>query len=274
MNPFNQPFRSKETNRHKLISILVFGLFIFLFLFLFGPFGLSQIEPLNRLLLSLGFGVVTTFALSMFKFMIEPIVIGKSWNLGKNILWDFLIALSIGVSNFFYVSLIFPGITVFKYLLPSVWTAFLVGSIPVSINYIILFNRRNKPAPGETEITPGKVSRGDEIIIHEGNQKSELRLNAGNIVYLCSNDNYVTIVQNNGDTLSKTHIRWTLKEAESLLSRNSSFMRCHKCFIVNSEYISHLTGNVQNMKIKLTFPGVEIPVARSKASGFSRKFRS
>jgi DNA-binding LytR/AlgR family response regulator len=73
--------------------------------------------------------------------------------------------------------------------------------------------------------------------------------------------------------LSKTHLRGTLKSAESELKKNASFFRCHKCFIVNSEYIDHVTGNVQNTKIKLKIPGLEIPVSRSKAPSVCSKFK-
>ncbi len=90
---------------------------------------------------------------------------------------------------------------------------------------------------------------------------------------LCSNDNYITVVEVKGEKLIKNHIRGTLKGAESELRRNTSFVRCHKCYIVNSEYADHLTGNLQNLRIILKSHGTEIPVSRSKAASILRKFR-
>jgi hypothetical protein len=107
-NPFKKPYGRVETSREKLVFILVFGLFIFLFLFLFKPFGLAQLKAEWQLYISLGFGLVTTFMLSIFKYLLEPLVIKKNWTFGKNILWGLLIASSIGVANYFYVSIIFP----------------------------------------------------------------------------------------------------------------------------------------------------------------------
>ena len=273
MNPFKKPFRRFETPRESIITILVFGLFIFLFLFIFKPFGLTQLETRLQFFVTLGFGFVTTFMLFILKFLLEPIVIRSNWTLGKSVLWDILIASAIGVANYVYISVIFPHIFVFKYIFVSMWTAILVGIIPVSISYIIAFNKMYRLALKDAAIPPDKVLWEKEVIIRAGNPKNEFKTNPKSIVYLCSNDNYVTIVTLKGETLTKTHLRGTLKAAESELRKNSSFFRCHKCFIINAEYADRMTGNIQNLKIKLKINNTEIPVSRSKASEAIRKFR-
>jgi len=272
-NPFKKPYALSETKKEKIVFILFFGLFIFLFLFLFKPFGMAQLESSTEFLISLGFGMVTIFMLFIFKFLIEPIVIKRRWTLGNNILWGFVIASSIGVANYFYASLIFPNAFQFKYILLAIWTAILVGAIPATLGYIISFNKMYRTALKDAAISPDEVLWEDEVIIRGGNPKNEYKINPKNIVYLCSNDNYVTVVTIKGDIINKTHLRGTLKAAESELKRNSSFFRCHKCFIVNAKYADHVTGNAQNMKIKLKTQGLEIPVSRSKAAEAARKFR-
>jgi hypothetical protein len=272
-NPFRKPYGKIETSKEKAVFIIVFGLFIFLFLFLFKPFGMAQLKTDWQLLVSLGFGLVTIFMLSIFKFLIEPLVIKGNWTFGKSILWGLLIASSIGAANYFYVSIIFPQIFIFKYFLFAIWTAILVGIIPVTIGYIVSFNRIYRTALTEAAIPPEKVLWESEVKIRAGNPKNEFKVNPKSVVYLCSNDNYVTVVTIKGDLLTKTHLRGTLMAAESELRKNTSFFRCHKCFIVNTEYADHVTGNVQNMKIKLKTQGIEIPVSRSKAQEAIRKFR-
>ena len=272
-NPFRKPYNKIETAREKTVFILVFGMFIFLFLFLFKPFGMAQLKTDWQLLVSFGFGLVTIFILSIFKFLIEPLLIKKNWTFGKEILWGLLIASSIGAANYFYVSLIFPQIFIFRYFLFAIWTAILVGIIPVTIGYIVSFNRIYRTALINAAIQPEEVLWESEVILRAGNPKNEYRVNPKNILYLSSNDNYVTIVTINGESLSKTHLRGTLKTAEMELSKNKSFFRCHKCFIINSQYADHVTGNIQNMKIKLKYQGIEIPVSRSKAAEAIRKFK-
>ena len=112
-----------------------------------------------------------------------------------------------------------------------------------------------------------------EVIITGGNPKNEFKFNPKNIVYLCSNDNYITVFTIKGETLTRTHLRGTLKAAESELRKNTSFFRCHRCYIVNSEYADRISGNNQNMSIKLKTQGLEIPVSRSKAASVLSRFR-
>jgi hypothetical protein len=264
-NPFKKPFKQIETSRDKTVSIFIFGLFIFLFLFFFKPFGMAQLKPIQQVFVSLGFGVVTTFMLFIFKYLLEPFITKGNWTLGKSILWNFLIASSIGAANYFYICLIFSQIFVYKYLLYSIWTAILVGSIPVTVSYIVTFNRIYKNALEKAAIAPEEILWESEVIIRAGNPKNEIKYNPKNIAYLCSNDNYVTIVTMKGDIQHKTTIRGTLKSAESELRINSRFLRCHKCYIVNLDFVDRVTGHNQNMIIRLLPSGTEIPVSRSKA---------
>jgi len=201
------------------------------------------------------------------------VVTRKNWTLGKSLLWVLFIASSIGIANYFYLSVIFHQLFVLKYFLLSIWTAILVGSIPVTVTYIISFNRIYKSALKEAAIPPEEILWEDEIIIRAGNPKNCFKANPRSIVYLCSNDNYVTIVTIKEGSLGKTHLRGTLKAAESELKKNTAFIRCHKCFIVNSEYVDHVTGNVQNTKLKLKTRGPEIPVSRLKAPSVSSRFK-
>lgn len=272
-NPFKKPYPISEPTKGKIIYTLVFGLFIFLFLFLFKPFGLAQLETKSQFFVSLGFGMVTIFMLFIFKFLIEPLIIKPNWTFGKSILWGFVIAISIGSANYFYVSIIYPQIFIFRYFLLSIWTTILVAIIPVTIGYIVTFNRMYRNALKSASIKPEEIYWENEVNIRCGNEKNEFKTNPKNILYLSSNDNYVTIVTIKGDTLVKKHMRGTLKEAESELKKNPSFFRCHKCYIVNSEYVDHISGNVQNMKIKLKKHDLEIPVSRTRASVAAKKFR-
>lgn len=272
-NPFKKPYNRIETTREKIIFSLVFGMFIFLFLFLFKPFGMAQLKTNLQLLVSLGFGFVTIFMLSIFKFLIEPLVIKENWTFGKSMVWGLLIASSIGAANYFYIIIIFPQIFMFKYFLVSIWSAILVGTIPVTIGYIVSFNRIYRSALREASISPEEILWETEVLIRAGNPKNDFKVNPKSVAYLCSNDNYVTVVTVKGETLTKTHLRGTLKAAESELKKNISFFRCHKCYIINSEYADHISGNIQNMKIRLKIQGLEIPVSRSKAAEAIRKFR-
>lgn len=272
-NIFKRPYREVGNPKERIISILVFGLFIFLFLFLFKPFGLSQLKPLQLLFVTLGFGLVTTFMLFIFKYLLEPFVTRNNWTFGKSILWVILIASSIGVANYFYISTVFHQQFVFKFMLYSIWTALLVGFIPVTASYIISFNMMYRTRLKEASIPAEDISWESEVIIRAGNPKNEIRINPRNIAYLCSNDNYVTVVTIINKVQNKTTIRGTLKSAEDELRKNNRFLRCHKCYIVNLDFADRVTGHNQNMKIRLNMTGAEIPVSRTKAHEVNKLIR-
>jgi len=242
-----------------------FGLFIFLFLFIFKPFGLIGLKPLQQLFMTLGFGAVTTVMLIVFKFLLEPFFVNKKWTLGNHIVWDLIIASSIGVANYFYIFLIFGGPFSIKYLFTSMWIAILVGVIPVTISYIINYNVQYRNALKEADIPEEKIFWDEEVILTAGNEKNEVKVNPREILYICSNDNYVTIVTIKEGSPVKTTIRGTLLSAEEELSRNTRFLRCHKCYIINLDYVEKITGNSQNMKVRLKHTDDIIPVSRAKA---------
>jgi hypothetical protein len=270
---FSKPYKDTERGKGKFISLAVFGLFIFLFLFLFKPFGFNQFETTWQFFISLGFGLITFFVLIVFKYLIEPVVIGESWTIGKSILWNILIAASIGAANYFYMSVIFKMDFRLLYLLNAMWTAILVGSIPVTITYFVNYNKMYRNALKEAAIPEEKITWPDEISITAGYSKNDFRINPRNIIYLCSNDNYVTIVTIKDNVQSKTTIRGTLKSVEEELRKFSRFIRCHKCYIVNLDYVEKAIGNSQNMKLLLSVSGTEIPVARSRGEDVTVRIR-
>jgi hypothetical protein len=273
INLFRKPYHPVESKKEKVVFTLAFGLFIFLFLFLFKPFGLDQLDPGNLFFVTLGFGLVTISVMTVFKLILEPLVINDKWTFGKSILWGIIIASSIGLANYFYISILFPHMFFYKYIFLAIWTAILVGIIPATIGYILSFNKLYKSALLEASIVPDKLFWENEVIISGGNPKNEKKFNPRSIVYLCSNDNYITVVTIDGESVSKSHLRGTLKGAEWELRKNTSFFRCHKCYIVNTEYTDHITGNAQNMKIRLKIQGPEIPVSRSKAAEAIKRIR-
>lgn len=268
-NFFRRTYRETETPKRKLFTILAFGLFIFLFLFLFKPFGLYQLESVKQFFITLGFGIITSFVLVVIKFLIEPVIIRDNWTIGKNIIWDIIVASSIGTANYLYICVIFSVNFNLLYLLYSIWTAILVGSIPVTVSYFIFYNRMYKRVLEEASISESIITWEDEVLITAGYSRNNFRINPKHIAYLSSNDNYVTIVTIRDNVQNKTTIRGTLKSVEKELSKNNRFIRCHKCYIVNLDFVEKVSGNNQNMKIHLSLAGLEIPVARSKAEDVS-----
>lgn len=268
-----RPYRVAGTKKSRILSTAAFGLFIFLFLYIFKPFGLFQLKGILLLLVALGFGIITASVLFVFKFIFEPLVIGDNWIMGKEITWDLLIVVCIGVANYFYVQIIFRTGFNLKYLLYFIWTAILVGIIPAIISYIVEYNNMYRIALQEADIQVNKLIPERVIIITAGYERNDFRINPNDIIYLTSNDNYVTIVTISDGVQNKKTMRGTLKAAENELRKLDMFLRCHKCYIINLDYVESITGNSQNMKIRLNLAGIEIPVSRLKAVTVAGKLR-
>jgi DNA-binding LytR/AlgR family response regulator len=81
----------------------------------------------------------------------------------------------------------------------------------------------------------------------------------------------VTLATIRDNVINKITIRGTLKSAEYELRKNSRFFRCHKCYIVNLDFVDRVVGHSQNMKIKLLRTDEVIPVSRSKAGELAGK---
>jgi DNA-binding LytR/AlgR family response regulator len=152
-----------------------------------------------------------------------------------------------------------------KYLLYAVWTAWLVGFIPVIISYIINYNKQYREALKVAAIPEEKIFRGEAVKLTAGNDKNEVTLDPEEILYICSNDNYVTVATLKEGSVSRITIRGTLKAVEEELSRNRRFLRCHKCYIINLDYVDRVIGHSQNMKVRLLHSDELIPVSRAKA---------
>jgi len=78
---FTKRYREDGNTRDRLVTIIIFSLFIFIFLFIFKPFGLSQFKSLQQLFLTFGFGVVTAFMLIVFMFFFEPHIKKYNWSI-------------------------------------------------------------------------------------------------------------------------------------------------------------------------------------------------
>ena len=277
---FNQSYKEPSSKKWKWSVVLSIGLFIFLFLFIFKPSNyISDQEPGEQFLISFGFGLVTSAILFIFKFILEPKVITDKWTLGKSIIWGLIISACIGAASFFYIVIIFENnfkiqyIDIYlKYFIYSVFTAILIGSIPITIRHLVTYNRKYKKALKDAGLYEESLyAWEDEIIITAGNRKNNFTFEPKKITHMVSDDNYISIFSLKGDTLNKILIRGTLKALEKELKSHKQFVRCHKSYIINLKYLIKITGNSQNMKLTLAPSDIKIPVSRSKARYFTEK---
>jgi len=279
-NYLNQPYRELSSKKWKWSFVLGTGLFIFIFLYVFKPSSyIYDQEPIFQFLISFGFGLIATIILYILKFLVQPRIVSDNWTLGKSIIWGLTISACIGIASYFYIVIIFENefsvqyLPIYiKYFFYSILTALLIGSIPITIRHLIgyLFAYR-KALLQAGLLNDNEFVWEDEIIIKAGQETNSFIYNPRKIVYIASDDNYISVFSLENESLKKRFIRGTLKAVEKDLKGNNQFIKCHKSYIINMIYFAKTIGNSNAMLLRNDRLNLEIPVSRSKSkliSGF------
>lgn len=97
-----------------------------------------------------------------------------------------------------------------------------------------------------------------------------LTFNLPDLLFIQADDNYSTVIWNEGGTIQKKLLRVNLKNLESQLN-NSFTLRCHRSYIVNVNAIAAISGNTNGYKLKINGSDFSIPVSRPKGKEVMEK---
>jgi len=125
----------------------------------------------------------------------------------------------------------------------------LYTNIAQTINSAI--SQQNQQAEVPSPIQEIKIQNGSSLIT----------LDASQILFAKSLQNYVQLCYGNDGNVTVETIRKTLTNIESILSPYG-IERCHRSYLVNRSKIQSITGNAQGLK--LSFDGVDEIVAVSR----------
>ena len=107
-----------------------------------------------------------------------------------------------------------------------------------------------------------EIGGEEEIDIISANNSDRLTIKIKNIVSVKSADNYIEIFYLENDLVEKKLIRNTLKNIETQLANQRSFIRCHRTSIVNTKYIEKLESNYSGNSLRMSCYEEMIPVSR------------
>ena len=266
LNWLKKPYYFITSPKFNLLLSFGVGFFIFLFLYLFRPFGLSSILN-NKLLYTGGFGLVTFVIQSLF-YLVFPKVFKnvfkvKKWTVGKNIIFLFLLILSISIGNYYYNS--FIQITENKNLISI--STFFKYTFSISIFPIVIFTYiseilytfyKKKNIEKHTSFKSKK-----EITLLSDNKKDTIKINLDNLIYLTSKRNYVALILLKKNTVEEKIIRKTLTNIAIDLKNYRHFIKCHKSYIINTNYMKSISGNARGYYLNSDYLNYKIPVSRS-----------
>ncbi|MDW3648938.1 MAG: LytTR family DNA-binding domain-containing protein [Bacteroidia bacterium] len=265
----NKPFPEQSSNFGEPKILAALSLFVALFLFVFQPFGISTIES-NKFLICLGFGAMTFLGSSLYEFIVGKVLKLKGelekWTLGKWMLNNLGIMLVISLANFLFARLVFFGYIQWELFPAMMYGTFMIGIIPISVLGAFIVWQQEKKYIGIAEsMNQQPLSSSSQKAI---NEKHLFQIPLSNIRYIQGLQNYVSLAYINEEGLLKKKTeRATLKHILDNLS-DSSIIRSHRSFLVNSSYILSASGNAQGLLLSLADCDREIPVSRTYVPTF------
>lgn len=110
-------------------------------------------------------------------------------------------------------------------------------------------------------------------IIITGDSKESLSVSPADILYVESVANYLSIWYFHEGELRQKRIRNTLKNAEEALKDYTFLLHCHRAFLVNTRFITHVDGNSAGCQVHLFSIDRTIPVSRANFEALRHALR-
>lgn len=101
------------------------------------------------------------------------------------------------------------------------------------------------------------------VINITGDYKESLVVAPSDILFIESVANYLNIWYFNDGELKQKRIRNTLKNVEEILVEYPFLLHCHRAFLVNTQFITHVDGNTAGCQLHLLSIERTIPVSKA-----------
>jgi DNA-binding LytR/AlgR family response regulator len=251
----------KLTTRHNAILSGVFGVYLFLILRFFGITGFFETTFNHDLLL-----LVATLSMAGLTFVgltisrKRPAHQLKWWYATAFLLPAFIVSpllMMVASIDSLYLAAYFSGFLVVSFI-PAVF----VILYAVYLDAQLLLKRRlsvNVPTSQDPAVPA-------EALLTLENTKGRTRLEVpvSSIICFEANDNYVVIYfEDASGKLNKKMERLSMRRAEELISGYAeNFIRAHKSFLVNKQFILDVKGRAQAYRLQVKHLDELIPVSR------------
>lgn len=258
----NKPFPEHESNFGALKTNTIVSIFVVFVLYIFQPFGMDNLES-NRFFICLGFGASTFISTALFEYLFTSLFkkyLAK-WTLGKWVLKNLGILLTISVVNFLFARIFIFGYILWEFLPHMIYGTLMIGIVPILVLGIsALTIQEYRYQSIAKEIQP-KESKSLENEKDETELLFEIPLNR--ILYVEALQNYVSVSYlDQENQLKKLTKRITLKQILDE-TKGEIIVQSHRSFLVNNSRIVSASGNAQGLLLELTNCEKPIPVSRS-----------
>ena len=92
------------------------------------------------------------------------------------------------------------------------------------------------------------------------------------VIYISKTGNYLNFYINNKGECIVCQIKGSMKQLLFALNNYPKFLQPHKSFVVNADYVKHLCGNCNSMKLRLKHCPTIISVSRNYVPNIRTRF--
>ena len=158
----------------------------------------------------------------------------------------------------------------------------LIWALFVSIYWIYMTNSRLKEYKIKELLSLNNAIEQAEIIETEqcdtvvicSEYKESLTVLPNDILYIESLANYLSIWYFQDNKLQQKRIRSTLKKVEVTLSGYPFILHCHRAFLVNIRFITHIDGNAAGCQLHLFSIDRTIPVSKANIEALRKALKA
>ena len=265
----SEPFPENNSFREDFLFIVGVGIFVTLFLYFLRPFGISRYSG-NPFWICAAFGVITIIVASTYELFCSYILkLQKdvpTWTLGKWILFTMGLICLMGISNYLFLIYMNWASTDWSAFIQIFISTIFIGIFPIVLSGMMIqmnaYKRNNVQAKSMQEVLPIFKPNTQNITLNGQTNQPPLNLPIHELCYLEAMQNYVSIYYWKEGQVEQILFRNTLSKMENQL-KDTSVIRCHRSFLVNTNLIEKVAGNAQGLRLTLKgLPDFEVPVSR------------
>ncbi|CAM1350016.1 HTH LytTR-type domain-containing protein [Tenacibaculum insulae] len=248
----NKPFKMHLYLSNKIVISVSYGLFIFTFLALFEPF---KLDLLKEYFLGYIFTIAIFYTIVplFFFFIINKLKL-KNWTLGNVTILYFVFTLILSLVTWLASGIYKDAV---HYLKKLPFLKFYEYTMFVSFVSTPLFMIYNE------QINQFKTKkRKKPITLFSENKKELLNININELIYISVSGNYTSFYVMTNDKIKELILRNTLTDVYQQIKKQPNIFKCHKSFIINTNYIDGFSGNSRGYLVKMKSVDVKIPVSR------------
>ena len=182
-----------------------------------------------------------------------------------------------GLEHWYYYWVDYDGKFTLEYYFNS-FTQNIIWTLFVSIYWYFITRSRMKEYKIQELLSLNDAIEGAEPVRDEQTDKVEitseykesLTVSPSDILYIESVANYLSIWYFKDGELVQKRIRNTLKNIEEMLAGYTFLFHCHRAFLVNTRFITHVAGNSAGCQLHLFSIDRTIPVSKANIESLRR----